>query len=292
MNQRKLSELIPLFAIILMISGAVFLLIAMNSQNKDKKKTVDNNNNNTPIVNEIDDKNEDNNNEVFENNDNENNETTDIDENKSSSTDYINSMISGLIKDSQTGTSKEPEKVEEEVKETKEEEKKEETKPVTSKPVASKPTKPSYQILDSINFNGYVIRTTSTNLLQAVSGAKIVSEVSTGKINKMQVIGNYLYTVDSSNALSRYSANSGKLQVLASINTGRKIKDIQQGGDYIYVLTEDGVIIAYRANNLTQSGFVREMNGISSMSVSGTRVTAKTGSTSYTYTFNGSQFVR
>lgn len=356
---RKFRELIPLFAIALMIIGAVALLIVMNSDSS-KKKTTKKTETKTVQTTEIEDKDNKKDEEVSKPIGEVKEETTTtVEETKTTETktetetkvevkdetnsiakkvnsvtnqSYISSMVNNILGNAgvqgstttQTTTTTTPvvtenkqpivsvnttETVQTEVSGTP-------VKPVptvTTTPVkqpaqqtitqsvqqTSKAT--AYVIKKSVNINGYTVAITSQNSLICYNpNTKVIISAddipSTASLMTVYYDKIYIY-VPTQQLLKVYSVNSGILRRENMINIS-SCRDFVVTQSYAFILREDDRIYAHKIVDgqieQSQSGFTRESGGMESIeSAQGNRITAKTnqGST-YTYTFNGVNFLR
>ncbi len=306
----KLKDLIPLFAIILMLAGAIFLLVALNSgSKKENNKVVENNKTaevekETPIIKEenkvtdITDENkpgDDKKEEVVKQTD-----VTDVikDVPKSgtsiSTDDFILALVDkniASVPKTQIGTK------------TGEDTPKDEPKTVTQTPTKTTTTTktitstvPTYKVLSSIKYGSYTVVATDNNkiMLQNAS-SKVLNTLDAAKISSMKIMNGYLYTTDTNQVIKKYNVSNDRLVLLGSTNVGCIPAKMEATSEYLFILKPSGEIVAIRDvnNTFSQAGFVREKDGIVDMYINYNTITATdTLGKTYSYVFDGINFNR
>lgn len=303
---RKFRELIPLFAIALMIIGAVALLIAMNSKGKTKKIVNKEENKKTEVVEEQQEIKEETevSEPVAEIDVTEKDVTEDkIDEKTETKTSGTKSSVQKLVdtglRTSNLGgtTTTETKKETSNVvintapSQTAVQQQPAKTQTTTTKPATTtqKVVKPSYNVYKTVSGNGVKVEFAYGNKMIITSNGK-EKVMDIGQVSKATIKNGNLYVELANGDTRSYSINGATLNLTKSL-TGA-VQTVTTSG-YAYVLKDNGTVFLYNTIdgiiNPSEIAILRGTSPVSEIiSANGKNVTVElTTGKEKSYIYNG-----
>lgn len=308
---RKFRELIPLFAIALMIIGAVALLIAMNSKGNNKKIVNKVDKNKTEVVEE---KKEEKKEEVKEEKVSEpvaeiDVTEKDVTEEKADKVEKTETKTSGSLSSVQklvdtglrtsnlTGTTTNTKKETSSVvinTAPSQNEVKNETKPVETKQASTTTVKakPQYKVYKTVSGNGIKVQFAyGDKMIITANGQERVMDI--GPVSKASIKDGNLFVELANGNTRSYSINGTTLKITKEL-TGA-IQTVTTNG-YAYVLKENGTVFIYNTvNGVINPAELAVLRGTTEVreivSANGKVVTVKLANNKEnTYVYNGASF--